>query len=749
MKIIKILFAIQFISLSLFATDYYCDPVNGNMNYNGLSSKTAWKSLEDVFARSKKFSAGDVIYLMNGAHGRPYITGGNSDYVTIKALPNHNPKLAGIQFGKGSYWAFDGLTFTADGSGGDNFKSTFIQSNTDNTHLVITNSVFYMAEDSSNWTFNDWYTYTKNKSIFALSVRGNYFKFNNNIIKNVYFGLSILGDNIEIKNNLIDNFAGDAMQLQNSDNVLIENNIIKDAYIQDYNIQHDDAIQLMGVASPMNNVVVRNNTIYNFSDEITQSMIDDNLVGYSMQGIILTDGKITNSVIENNLVVLDTYHGITINSSDKCRIQNNTIARTPNKVNTENVYPWITFYGGKGGLHTNGVVRNNIAYQYSIASGNLDQNNISISESSLNNNFTDYSSFDFTLKEDSYAIDTGLNTDISEFDLAGNNRLFNTTVDCGAYEYFAEENIIVTEFDKVIKSSNNDGMVYDNSVSDKNNPYITDLAQASDGSGGEGMKLGSVDLGSGTTPVSIILPFQLPEIPNGNIVEKAELNIYVYYGRTYANTNIDLYGLPYSRVSNISSDMHYAGDFSFEEGDNTGIEDNYFAKNVTNGNFDTARNEASVKSKDLANYINAQYLAGAQAGDWVFLRLSPDNIDMNAYHYFMVKSRDDENKAPTLSMSFVKQELMGIDDSEVNKLQVYPNPVFSQNNTVNIKLNNNSNSFVNVNLYSTSGALVYSGETKLQNGKATIDLGSRISTANYILRIFNNKVNLVHRIIVQ
>ena len=430
-------------TFSISATNYYCDPVNGNMNNNGTTEASAWSSLKDLFGSSKRnlLVEGDIVYLMNGAHGRSYIAKSNTGYVSIKALEGHTPKLAGIQFGTASFWSFDGLIFTADGSGGE-FRTNFMNSKATTTHLKVTNCTFYMEEDSSSWTFDDWYEKTQKRSYHGLRIIGDFFTFNNNTIKNVYFGLLTEGSNIEIKNNIIENFGADAIQMQNCSNVLIENNIIRNAYLENYggNIgghpsNHDDAIQLLGLTSNLDNVVISKNKIYNFIDPITQDMIDNNLVGYQMQGIFLTDGHIINSLIENNLIVIDTYHGLTLNSSVNARIQNNTVVRTPNPLNSQIARPWIMQYTGKGGTHTGGVVRNNIAQQYSTVGGNTIENNLTVSSSSVDDFFSDYSNFDFTLFESSLAVEAGVNTDLSDTDLVGNNRLFGTNVDCGAYEF--------------------------------------------------------------------------------------------------------------------------------------------------------------------------------------------------------------------------------------------------------------------------------------------------------------------------
>ena len=437
-------------TFNVTATNYYCDPVNGSMRNSGTSQNNAWTTFADV--AGKAFKAGDIIYLMNGAHDRAYIATSNTGYVTVKALDGHSPKLGGILFGKASYWAFEGLTFTADGSGG------FYQSNLFNTgkncnNVKITNCTFYMGEDSSSWTYNDWYSNTRNiggienNGSDALKIDCDGFIFNNNLVKNVYFALRFeSSNNVIIKDNLIDNFGADGIQMYNTSNVLIENNVIRDAYIENYageQYNHDDAIQIFAwnTDPDVNNIVIKNNQIFNFKDPITQGMIDDNLVSYNMQGIINTDGIIENSLIENNLIVSDHYHALTLLGPNNCRVQNNTVSITPTSINpTANVVPWVQIAKNKSGVvPSSNIIRNNLSSKFTPwtydENINTTENNIEVSSSLVSSFYSDYSNFDFTLRFGSPAIEYGVNTDLSETDLAGNKRLFGSNVDCGAYEY--------------------------------------------------------------------------------------------------------------------------------------------------------------------------------------------------------------------------------------------------------------------------------------------------------------------------
>ncbi|KAB1068067.1 T9SS type A sorting domain-containing protein [Tamlana haliotis] len=419
-------------------TAFYCDPVNGSMSNSGTQA-SPWKSLEDVFAAKKTFNAGDVIYLLSGAHGSPFITGIHSDYVTIKPLSGENPVIASIQVENADYWAFDGLAFSTNGSGGNFARDYMFLTKNNATHLKIENSTFSCTDDSSSWSKNDWYAHAED----AIIIRGDHIVFNNNTIRNVYFALQIEGDYAEVRNNLIDNFGADAVRALGS-HAIYENNIIRDAYVEDYNVNHDDGIQMYDkdnvAAGVINDVIIRNNKIFNFADPITQAMIDDNLVGYSMQGIIITDGHTENVSVENNLVVSDHYHGITLTGAINCKIQNNTVSKTPTSYNpVTDATPWIQVKNDKQGNGSTGnIIRNNIATRYTPwtydEATNTEEHNIVATAVDAITFYEDYNNLNFKLKAGSPAIDAGTDVGLTVLDIDGNTRLVGSAVDCGAFE---------------------------------------------------------------------------------------------------------------------------------------------------------------------------------------------------------------------------------------------------------------------------------------------------------------------------
>ena len=193
----------------------------------------------------------------------------------------------------------------------------------------------------------------------------------------------------------------------------------------------------------------------------------------------------------------------------------------------------------------------------------------------------------------------------------------------------------------------NDGIVSNIADVPTNNPYLN----GNNVSGVQSLKVGkSASTGAGFT-TSAIIPFKLPVRPAGKLVVSASLKVHVNYGRQYIGSNVDLYGLKYNAASTIYPASHFDGAYPDGTANVTAIEDDYFAKNVASGELDTARFEetSAAGNTALVAYINAQYDAGAVAGDYVFLRLNVDDPDTTGSQYFGVDDGSTAN-APTLTI---------------------------------------------------------------------------------------------------
>ena len=245
-----------------------------------------------------------------------------------------------------------------------------------------------------------------------------------------------------------------------------------------------------------------------------------------------------------------------------------------------------------------------------------------------------------------------------------------------------------------------------------------------------------------------IIPFVLPAKPDGTQVVDASLKLYVKGGSSYwINGYLDLYALPFRTVVTPLEADFYAGDFAATEGDNVGIQEKIIEKNVAVGKKDTDRFEQTSTAADaaLVAYIEAQYTAGAVAGDVVFLRLSP-NGDLSpdtslpeggfagsAYWAVSTAEEADVTKQPTLTIEFSSP--LSNEKVEKQALSIYPNPVVNGEFTVSTI---GMKSAVEMTIFNVTGKLVSKQSLNAAGNKATVNVN--LSQGLYIVQLSDGDV---------
>jgi len=411
-----------FIYLNSFGTEYYCNPSTGNMLNNGTLSEP-WSTLEAVFKAGKVFLPGDIIYLMTGHHGYPTITGNNPDYVTVRPWTNEKPTLRAINLSFAKKWKLYGLTVSPETAPLFS-KQTLISVSSNSSYNIIDSCFIYSVMNITAWTESDWL----DKACNGISVSGIKNIIRKNRMQNVNFALQVSGDSCLAEDNIIENFMSDGIRGL-GDYCTYQYNQVKNCF--KINDNHDDGFQSWSVGpdgvgtGTVYGVILRGNIFISYTDPGQPYKA-------TFQGIGCFDGMFEDWIVENNVVITDMWHGLSLYGAVNCKIVNNTVVKNP--INAFTMTPWIGIYNHKNGTaSTENIIRNNIASSYNNMYGSTVDHNATTTDYAAY--FTDYSSFDLHLKQGSPAIDAGSPEDAPGLDLEKNPRPSGNGFDLGAYEF--------------------------------------------------------------------------------------------------------------------------------------------------------------------------------------------------------------------------------------------------------------------------------------------------------------------------
>ena len=411
------------------SADYYVDPVSGAPENDG-SAKSPWRSLETVIDEGR-LKAGDTLYLRDGFHGALKISGRqNNDWITITAEEGHEPKLSLVAIRDSRFWRVSGLDVSPE-YGGERPEKSIVSIGRDTSDIVFSDSKVRTVLDASGWSAEDWKTYALN----GIGHGGERVSVTDNLVQNVRHGMPGISHNSRIAGNTIDNYSADGMRGLGNHTVYEFNRITN---CRDVDGNHDDGFQSWSIGpdkKPGTGTVVggvlRGNVIIGVTDP-------DQPFACRLQGIGMFDGMFEDWVIENNLILVDHYHGITVMGAKNVVVRNNTVMKWGNGSGR----PWVVVTRHKDGrLAENSVVANNLLPEQKWISQDqfrLRQPGVAI----INNMevkkpekfYVDPKAFDLRLRDGSPAADLAAPQFAPPQDVDGVDRSKGRGPDIGAYE---------------------------------------------------------------------------------------------------------------------------------------------------------------------------------------------------------------------------------------------------------------------------------------------------------------------------
>lgn len=307
-----------------------------------------------------------------------------SPVTLTSANDNDRAVLRSIHIYGADNWVIKGLSFRPVNSA----KSTAIDVTAEADNVVITQNDITSGDDS-NWSQADW----ASKARAAVHVRDSKnVEVSHNYLKNIANGIAINfgADNAVVKGNYINGFTADGIRGL-GDNGLYEDNYIVNA-INDGSDNHDDGFQSWRNFGNNNrgvyNITLRNNT-FMYSDQ-------SNPLASANQGIGLFDGPYIGWTIENNLVLVDHYHGISVYQGMDTTVQNNVVL---DPLEGAPGPSWIFMSNHKDGTPTeNSVAKNNYANRVIENENASFSGNTIIDQSDYASIFVDHENGNFKLK---------------------------------------------------------------------------------------------------------------------------------------------------------------------------------------------------------------------------------------------------------------------------------------------------------------------------------------------------------------
>lgn len=277
-------------------------------------------------------AAGDRILLGGGRHGTLSVAELRFDPpVTIEAAPGERPVFDALALQDVAGWRVRGLTVLPEGA-----ESEAVLVRVSGRDVVLDRLFVASAERTEGWSAETW----RQRARDGILVTGEQISVTNSHLRYVKHGIAAVVDGARVEGNVVEVFSGDGIRGL-GDNSIYAGNTIATCVKVDKN--HDDGFQSWsrdetGAAGlgTVRNVQVEDNLIRN----------GDHPLGCELQGIGLFDGIFEDWTIRGNVVIVDTWHGITVMGARRVRIEGNVVVDArPGRPGP----PWIAVTAHKDG----------------------------------------------------------------------------------------------------------------------------------------------------------------------------------------------------------------------------------------------------------------------------------------------------------------------------------------------------------------------------------------------------------------
>lgn len=643
-----------FTAISVNGANYRCDPAKGDIRNDG-SEQRPWPALSEVLASGKVFNGGDIITLGAGNHGAVAFEGANdAGYVTIESAQGEKARLSGATFGTTtptSRWRLKNITIYPDN---DTELKSIVHIGPNASSIQIVGCDIGINYPQHEWNAERW----RGIGYSAIDIYGKKVRVLFNSIRNVRFGIRNFGGGNMISYNTIDFFS--AVGIENYGSATnIEYNLIKNCVnLCDYS--HSGILfNETESGAVISNVTIRGNYIIGYT------RWDRKFTG-TMMGIASFTPRVEGCAIENNVIICDHWHGLSLFNASSTSVLNNTIVdaylNTSYEHETRKDYlkplgPCRLWVENKTDLPANNVIANNLVSDIRTRGDvGLVKNNpvVESSYKSMDATFIDWQHLDFRLRPGSEYVKNGVGTLCSSVDATGVARNCDAATNVGAYENTSTGAHVT---DKVIVGDKSDVELRSNGVKDWNGQPVMNIGGASD-------KYNS----------NAFLVFTIPAIPAHAKIERASLSINLEMVQNSPSGSVDLFAVMPAKSSELTIKDFYQG--SVDKAELVRL----IEPSILSCGTATGRVELSQRgSLSLADFINTLIESGARAGDNFMLRLNHNSTNIAAYSRWRISAADSESAAnrPSIALFMDRTNGEGAVKRHTPTLHIFPSPSYS------------------------------------------------------------------------
>ncbi|MEP1892247.1 MAG: right-handed parallel beta-helix repeat-containing protein, partial [Cyclobacteriaceae bacterium] len=157
---------------------------------------------------------------------------------------------------------------------------------------------------------------------------------------------------------------------------------------------------------------------------------------------------------------------------------------------------------------------------------------------------------------------------------------------------------------------------------------------------------------SGTDACGVgVYPIQLPTDLSSSDLTEANFHVLLDNTSPVDDLIADLWAIPFRSTDVVSIDDYFDGEYAGANQDSSSLIQNSFIDPETTGNKRQVASTNGIGASELKDFVKNQYSNGAIGGEWVFLRVNPNEPEIQNRHW-LDRAEDKGDGVPAMRLVY-------------------------------------------------------------------------------------------------